>query len=122
MVHSFPDSVGVSSTGVPGCNNRFDSGDWPLGSSRRLPNLEYELTDKDGNVLFRGNGVPGAGRVDQWLYIRVCTPPPYTLRLLTEALDGYELCPNSPEEREITLRDFRPQVFQRTEELFGYMP
>jgi hypothetical protein len=59
--------------------------------------------------------------VDQRLYIRVCDPPPYRLRLVTGDLAGYSLCPNSPTERIITLKDFRPRAFQRTEVRFGYI-
>ncbi len=90
-------------------------------TGNRLPPLEFELTDIEGQQVMyrRGRGVPGPGRVDQRLYIRVCEPPPYVLRLVTEDLDGYHLCPNSPELRLITERSFRPLAFQRTEVRFG---
>lgn len=122
MVHSFPDTVGVSTTSVPrGCNLNFDSGDWATGTAYRLPDLEYELTDASGvEVLYRGTGVPGPGRVDQRLYISTCEPPPYKIRLLTTELNGYATCPNGPPEREITLRDFRPKVYRRTQVRFGF--
>ena len=114
MVHSFPDTVGVSSTSVPrGCNLNFDSGDWATGTAYRLPDLEYELTDASGvNVLYRGKGVPGPGRVDQRLYISTCEPPPYKIRLLTTELNGYATCPNGPPELDITIRNFRPKVYR----------
>lgn len=122
MVHAFPDSIGVSGSEYPGCNNRLDSGDWIQGTRYRLPNLEYELTDFERQkVLYRGKGVPSAGRVDQRVYIRVCEPPPYRLRLVTTVLGGYELCPNSPAERVITARDFLPLDFRRTEERYGFV-
>lgn len=122
MVHSFPDTVGVSTTSVPrGCNLNFDSGDWATGTAYRLPDLEYELTDASGvNVLYRGTSSPGPGRVDQRLYISTCEPPPYKLRLLTTELNGYATCPNGPPEREITIRDFRPKVYRRTQVRFGF--
>lgn len=120
-VHSFPDSIGISGSSYPGCNNQFDSGDWLLGTNPPLPNLEYLLTDGEGTVLYRGTGVPGPGRVDQRLYIRVCEPPPYYLRLLRGPPPCYELCPNSPEVRLITERDFRPLAFRRTEERYGFI-
>ncbi len=120
MVHTFPDSVGISGSAYPGCNNRFDSGDWSDGIQHRVPELEYELTSLDDNrVLYRGTGIRGAGMVDQRLYIRVCDPPPYRLRLITKDLNGYTLCPNSPAERLITDRNFRPRSFQRTEVRMG---
>lgn len=120
MVHSFPDTVGVSGGGYPGCNNRFDSGDWSTGTQYRVPDLEYELTSvEDNRVLYRGTGIRGAGMVDQRLYIRICDPPPYRLRLITRDLNGYALCPNSPPERLITIRHFRPTSFQRTEVRMG---
>lgn len=120
MVHSFPDSVGISGSSYPGCNNRFDAGDWTTATRYPLPDLEYELTTvDDGRLLYRGKGVHGAGLVDQRLYIRVCDPPPYRLRLVTKDLSGYALCPNSPSERIITIKNFRPRSFQRTEIRFG---
>jgi uncharacterized protein YegL len=120
MVHSFPDSVGVSGSNYPGCNNRFDSGDWILGTGYRLPPLTFELLAGVGSeVIFKGQGVPGPGQVDQRLYIRTCQPPPYRLRLVTADLAGYALCPNSPIERLITNSDFRPLSFHRTEVRFG---
>jgi hypothetical protein len=120
MVHSFPDSVGVSGSNYPGCNNRFDAGDWTTATRYPVPDLEYELTTvDDGRLLYRGKGVHGAGLVDQRLYIRICDPPPYRLRLVTKDLGGYALCPNSPSERIIALKDFRPRSFQRTEVRFG---
>jgi len=122
MVHSFPDSVGISGAGVPGCNNNFDSGDWAEGTRYTLPPLEYELSSAtSGELIYVGKGVPGPGRVDQRLYVRVCEPPPYRLRLVATDLGGYRLCVNSPAERTITLRDFRPTVFQRTEARYGYV-
>lgn len=120
-VHSFPDHSGVGPAGRRGCNNRFDSGDWLTAGSNPLPPLEYQLADAEGTVLFQGQSVPSAGRVDQWLYMRVCEPPPYTLSLLTRDLGGYEACVNSPTVREITIRDFRPEAFRRTEERFGFV-
>jgi uncharacterized protein YegL len=122
MIHSFPDGVGVSGGSIPrGCNNRFDSGDWADGTRYPLPALEYELATADGSeVIYRGNGVPGPGRVDQRIYIRTCQPPPYRLRLLTTRLDGYQLCGNVLAERMITSRDFRPLAFRRTEVRFGF--
>jgi hypothetical protein len=120
MVHSFPDSVGVSGSRYPGCNNRFDSGDWTTATKYPVPDLEYELTTvDDGRLLYRGKGIHGPGMVDQRLYIRICDPPPYRLRLITRELNGYVLCPNSPMERIITKKDFRPLSFQRTEVRFG---
>jgi uncharacterized protein YegL len=122
MVHSFPDSVGVSGSSYPGCNNRFDAGDWSDGTRYRMPDLEYEVTTVDDNrVLYRGKGVRGPGMVDQRLYVRVCEPPPYRIRLISKDLAGYALCPNSPAERLVQLKDFRPRNFQRTEVRFGYV-
>lgn len=122
-VHSFPDTVGISTAGPPrGCNLSFDGGDWIVGTTYRIPDLTYELTDATGvNVLFKGTSVPGPGRVDQRLFMSVCQPPPYRLRLLTSELNGYVLCPNGPVEREITLRDFKPRVYQRTQVSFGFI-
>jgi len=122
-VHSFPDTVGISSAGPPrGCNLAFDGGDWIVGTTYRIPDLNYELTDATGvKVLFKGTSVPGPGRVDQRLFISVCQPPPYRLRLLTGELNGYALCPNGPVEREITLRDFNPRVYQRTQVSYGFV-
>ncbi|MEO8082628.1 MAG: vWA domain-containing protein [Ardenticatenales bacterium] len=120
-VHSFPDSVGVSSVRPQGCNIRFDSGDWATGTAYRLPLLEYVLTDGSGTKeLFRGSAVQGSGRVDEYIPIRVCQPPPYKLRLVTTELAGYQLCPNAWRERTITLRDFRPVNFRNTLERFGF--
>lgn len=120
-VHSFPDSVGVSSVRPQGCNIRFDSGDWATGTTYRLPLLEYVLTDGTGTKeLFRGSAVQGPGRVDEYIPIRVCQPPPYKLRLVTTELAGYQLCPNAPRERTITLRDFRPVNYRNTLERFGF--
>lgn len=120
-VHSFPDSVGVSSVRPQGCNIRFDSGDWATGTTYRLPLLEYVLTDGTGTKeLFRGSAVQGSGRVDEYIPIRVCQPPPYKLRLVTTELAGYQLCPNAPRERTITLRDFRPVNYRNTLERFGF--
>jgi hypothetical protein len=121
MVHSFPDSTGVSSAERAGCNNNFDSGDWFGGTRNELPNLSYKLTDQIGTVLYEGTSVPSAGRVDQWLYIRVCEPPPYVLSLVTADLGPYEPCHNSPLTRTITRRDYRPEAFHRTEERFGFV-
>lgn len=122
-VHSFPDTVGISTAGPPrGCNLSFDGGDWVVGTTYRIPDLTYELTDVTGvNVLSRGTSVPGPGRVDQRLFLSACQPPPYRLRLLTSELGGYVLCPNGPAEREITLRDFNPRVYQRTLVSFGFL-
>ena len=120
-VHSFPDSVGVSSVRPQGCNIRFDSGDWATGTTYRLPQLEYVLTDGSGTKeLFRGSAVQGPGRVDEFLPIRVCQAPPYKLRLVTTELAGYQLCPNAWRERTITLRDFRPVNFRNTLLRFGF--
>jgi hypothetical protein len=121
MVHSFPDATGVSNAGRTGCNNTFDSGDWFGGTRMDLPMLQYRLASQEGTVLFEGGSVPSAGRVDQWLYIRVCEPPPYVLSLLNADLGPYEPCPNSPTTRTITRRNFRPEVFHRTEERFGFV-
>jgi len=122
MVYSFPDTVGVSSSAPRGCNLRFDSGDWATGIAYRLPELEYVLTDSTGTVeLARARGVYGAGRVDQRIHFRVCQDPPYRLRLVTSELSGYQLCPNAPVEREITLRDFRPLSHRSTQERFGFI-
>lgn len=121
-VHSFPDSVGVSSVRTQGCNLRFDAGDWATGTAYRLPPLEYVLTDGTGTKeLFRGAAVQGPGRVDQYLPIRVCQPPPYKLRLVTTELNGFQLCPNAWRERTITLRDFRPVNFRNTLERYGFV-
>lgn len=122
-VHSFPDTVGISTAGpLRGCNLNFDGGDWVVGTTYRIPDLTYELTDATGvKVLFKGTSVPGPGRVDQRLFMSVCQPPPYRLRLLTSELNGYVLCPNGPAEREITLRDFKPRVYQRTQLSFGFI-
>ena len=122
LVHSFPDTVGVSSSAPRGCNLRFDSGDWATGIYYRLPSLEYVLTDETGTTeLARSSGVYSAGKVDQRLYFRVCQAPPYKLRLVTTELDGYKLCPNAPVERLITLRDFRPRSYRSTQERFGFI-
>ena len=121
-IHSFPDSVGISGGSATGCNNRFDGGDWLAGTGRSLPKLEYEIKDAVGKTLFRSQGVPGPGRVDQRIYARVCVPPPYTVRLITSNLGGYSLCSNLATERRITLRDFRPASARRTELRFGYVP
>ena len=122
MVHSFPDSVGVSGSAYPGCNNRFDAGDWADGTVYKMPDLEYELTTLDDNrVLYRGKGIRGPGLVDQRLYIRVCDAPPYRLKLVSKDTGGYALCPNSPAERIVQLKDFRPRAFQRTEVRFGFI-
>jgi len=121
MVHSFPDTVGIGPIDRPGCNLQFDSGDWIEGTRNRLPELTYELTDATGKkVLYRGKGAPGPGRVDQRLYLRVCEPPPYRLRLVTTDLAGHALCPNGPSPREITARAFRSQNGKRTEVRFGF--
>lgn len=121
-VQSFPDSVGVSSVRAQGCNLRFDAGDWATGTAYRLPPLEFVLTDGSGTKeLFRGAAVQGPGRVDQYLPIRVCQPPPYKLRLVTTELNGYQLCPNAWRERTITLRDFRPVNFRNTLERYGFV-
>jgi hypothetical protein len=121
-IHSFPDSVGISGGSATGCNNRFDGGDWLAGTGKPLPKLEYEIKDAAGKTIFRSQGVPGPGRVDQRIYARVCVPPPYTVRLLTTNLGGYGLCSNLAAERRITLRDFRPASARRTELRFGYVP
>ncbi len=122
LVHSFPDSVGVSTSAPRGCNLTFDSGDWATGIYYRMPSLEYVLTDETGTKeLARGTGVYSAGKVDQRLYFRVCQDPPYKLRLLTTELDGYRLCPNAPVERLITIRDFRPLSHRSTQESFGFI-
>jgi hypothetical protein len=122
MVHSFPDATGVSSAERPGCNNNFDSGDWFGGTRMDLPNLSYELLDgDDGTLLFEGTSAPNAGRVDQWLYIRVCEPPPYVLSLVTTDLASYHPCHNSPLTRTITRRNFRPEAFHRTLERYGFV-
>ena len=122
LVHSFPDTVGVSSSAPRGCNLTFDSGDWATGIYYRMPSLEYVLTDETGTTeLARGSGVYSAGKVDQRLYFRVCQAPPYKLRLLTTELDGYRLCPNAPVERLITFRDFRPRSYRSTQERFGFI-
>jgi Mg-chelatase subunit ChlD len=120
MIHSFPDSVGQP--GGQGCNNIFDSGDWAEGAGYPLPMLEYQVTDESGSrELYKGRGIPGPGRVDQRLYLRVCQPPPYRLRLVTEDLNGYSLCSNSPSQQMITRRDFRPEAFRRSEVRFGFV-
>lgn len=121
LVHSFPDPTGKGPTGR-GCNLRFDNSDWMTGTAFRIPTLTYRLTDATGDLqLFEGQANQGPGRVDQWLYIRTCEPPPYTLRLVTSELDGYDLCPNGPLERQITLRDFRPRNYRNTLESFGFV-
>jgi uncharacterized protein YegL len=123
MVHSFPDTVGLSGGGRPGCNNVFDSGDWFGGTNPVLPQLEYQLTDMTGEkVLAQGKGVLGPGRVDQRVNLRACDPPPYRLRLTTTDLGGYGLCFNSPGDRVITERDFRRSFLKSTEERFGFVP
>lgn len=122
LVHSFPDTVGVSTSAPRGCNLRFDSGDWATGTYYTLPSLEYVLTDETGTTeLARGSGVYSPGKVDQRLYFRVCQAPPYRLRLLTTEFDGYRLCPNAPVERLITVRDFRPLSHRTTQESFGFL-
>lgn len=122
MIHSFPDTVGRAGAG-PGCNNQFDGGDWVGGALLRLPDLTYELTDATGKtLLFRGKGIPGPGRVDQRIYVRICPAPPYRLKLLTSDLGGYQPCANSPAIREITARDFRSVGAKRAEVRFGYVP
>ena len=121
LVHSFPDPSGKGPNGR-GCNLRFDGSDWMTGTAYKIPTLTYRLTDATGDLtLFEGHGTQGPGRVDQWLYIRTCEPPPYTLKLVTTELDGYDLCPNGPVEREITLRDFRPRNYRNTLESFGFI-
>ncbi len=121
LVHSFPDPTGKSARGR-GCNLRFDTADWMTGASFRIPRLQYRLTDATGDIqLFEGETSQGPGRVDQWLYIRTCEPPPYTLSLVTSELDGYDLCPNGAREREITIRDFRPRNYRNTLESFGFI-
>ncbi|MFN2114459.1 MAG: vWA domain-containing protein, partial [Anaerolineae bacterium] len=122
MVHSFPDSVGVSGGGRPGCNNSFDSGDWFGGTNPPLPRLEYQLLDGSGErLLDEAMGAPAAGRVDQRINLRACEPPPYTLRLVTTDLNGYDACFNSPLERTITARDFQRSFYRSTEERYGFV-
>lgn len=121
-IHSFPDAVGISGGAAPGCNNRFDGGDWIAGTGASLPKLEYEIKDSAGKVIFRSQGIPGPGRVDQRIYARVCVPPPYTVRLVTTQFGAYRLCPNLTVERKITARDFRPASARRTELRFGFLP
>lgn len=121
MLHAFPDEVGVSALGQ-GCNNRFDAGDWPGGTKDPLPPLMWQLTDAEGtDVLFEGQAVPGPGRVDQRLYLRICEPPPYRLRLLTRDLNGWEACTNSPTERIIDASDFKRSAYRRSEQRFGFI-
>jgi hypothetical protein len=121
-IHSFPDAIGQSGGGASGCNNQFDGGDWIDGTRYDLPQMTYELTTYDGSkVLWRGEGVPGPGRVDQRIYISVCAAPPYKLRLVTSDFAGYVLCPNLSVEREITMRNFRPPSFRRTEVRWGFL-
>lgn len=121
-IHSFPDSVGISGGSATGCNNRFDGGDWIAGTGVPLPKLEYEIKDSAGKTIFRSQGVPGPGRVDQRIYARVCVPPPYTVRLVTTNFGAYRLCPNLTVERKVTARDFRPASAKRTELRFGFLP
>lgn len=121
-IQSFPDSVGISGGSATGCNNRFDGGDWIAGTGKPLPKLEYEIKDSAGKTLFRGQGVPGPGRVDQRIYARVCVPPPYTVHLLTANLGGYNLCSNLTTVRKVTDRNFRPASARRTELRFGFVP
>ncbi len=121
-VQSFPDGVGVTGSGIQGCNNQFDGGDWILGTGYHLPMLSFQLFGAlNGELLTSGTSIAGAGRVDQRLYLRVCQPPPYRLRLTSSDLAGYKLCPNSPAERLITARDFRPAGLNRTEVRYGLM-
>lgn len=122
MVHSFPDSVGSSGGGRPGCNNTFDSGDWFGGTYPPMPQLKYQLTDLAGEkILAEATGALGAGRVDQRINLRACDPPPYILRLMTTDLNGYNSCFNSPVERVITERDFRRSFYRSAEERYGFV-
>ncbi len=121
-VQGFPDGVGVGGLEIQGCNNQFDGGDWVVGTAYRLPPLSFQLVAAlSGEVIYSGTGVAGPGRVDQRLYIRTCQPPPYRLRLTNADLAGYKLCPNSPVERLITSRDFRPPGLNRTEVRYGFV-
>jgi hypothetical protein len=121
LVHAFPDSVGQSRDGVPGCNNRFDAGDWMGGTYPALPRLEFQVTDATGvRILFRGKGVSGPGSVDQRLHIRLCEPPPYRVRLLSTDLSGYTLCPNSAGNRLVSASLYRNNPFKNTEIRYGF--
>lgn len=101
-VRVFSDTVGVASDACPGCNGILDSGDRGVP----LPPMEIVVRDGDtGEIIAR-----------QWTryltdgggsYAAFLLEPRKKFRVeLTEIPADYELCPNSPQVRQLEATDF----------------
>ncbi len=122
LAHAFPDATGKGPlTGRSGCNLRFEGADWLVGGAARLPRLRWTMRNAAGSRVAEATGAQGPGRVDQWVTLRTCEPPPYVLELDTTGLGTWRLCPNSTAVRTIDLRDFRPRAYRSTLERFGFL-
>ncbi len=95
----FPDSAGFGGYECPGCNGRFDGGDYWSRGVEGLP-ATVVIRDAGGMLLWVGDvasSSTGPGRAIATL----CAPPPYSIALV-RAPNGYVACPNSPSSRTIT--------------------